>query len=70
MPDIKQACDTIESVWQRRLEQAVAAERERCIKIAHDHSGYHGGEDGYHYDYNCGYQRAAIDIEAAIRKGE
>jgi hypothetical protein len=44
-------------------------ERERCAKIAHDHSGYRGNVSSG-YQYNNGYQRAAIDIEEAIRGGQ
>ena len=51
------------------IEGAVAAERERCAKIAHNHAAYRGSASPG-YDYNTGYQRAAIDIEAAIGKGE
>ncbi len=52
---------------QIELEEAVAAERERCAEIAYSHAAYRGSE-GDGYDYNLGYQHAASRIVAAIRK--
>lgn len=56
-------------VIDKMMADAVAAERERCAKIAHDHSGYRGGDDRT-YDHNHGYQRAAIDILRKIEGRE
>ena len=58
MADIMEACDTTERVWKKRLESAVAAERERCASKLVAYIAEHGGTIEL---------RAVVD---AIREGE
>lgn len=68
LAEVQQECLT----WQSRAlaaEAALAAERERCAKIADDNADNDSRGDSP-YDNgagSCGYRKACYDIAAAIR---
>ena len=52
-----------ERFFQEELLEAVLAERERCVKIAHKYTRTFGG-------YSDSVERVAGDIEDEIRRGK